>query len=649
MYITKIIIENYKSFWESGEINFKKGINLIVGKNNSGKTALLEALSLNYDPKKIHKSPISLPQKNTPISKEINIELHLKIENQNINFNNEFIYHQEYNQLDEYHKSISNLLPQKDAPQLVEAKNKLEKKGQEILIILENINKAKYTDFILKSHNSKVIYFAPKELGDIPEDIGNIYQNVKTIEILQSPKTGFSLNSNTYNQSMNYTVFFALKPELKIYTFKAERLNISKFPFGNNSILASDASNLAEVLNHLQTNNPARFNRLNEFLNAVFPRIKLVSVPISIDNNFEIITWILDPKLERNDLTIPLSESGTGVGQVLAMLYVIINSETPKVIIIDEPQSFLHPSAIRTLIEIFKEYTNHQYIISTHSPVIISSSNPSTINLIRIENHESIIIPIDIQKAEDLKYSLIEVGARLSDVFGSDTIIWVEGPTEEEAFKIIISKILKEYLRGSIISSVINTGDFESKNIRNKKRIVQIYNKLSGNNSLLPPSLGFIFDREDRTTQELEDIKKLNKEKIFFTHKRLFENYLLIPEAISEHLNSLDYFSAQKITIKQIENWFNQNKWSDKYWVNIDKSKYKASQDWKMMVHGAKLLTQLYLDFSDKKIEFRKTTHSVELTKIIANICPLEFKDISDTLKKLLTANREKLSPKMKK
>lgn len=50
-----------------------------------------------------------------------------------------------------------------------------------------------------------------------------------------------------------------------------------------------------------------------------------------------------------------LAESDTGIGQVLAILYVVIMAKYNQVIIIDEPQSFLHPGAVRKLIEILKQ------------------------------------------------------------------------------------------------------------------------------------------------------------------------------------------------------------------------------------------------------------------------------------------------------
>ena len=48
MYISKFQVLNYKSFRDSGELEFQPGINIIVGTNNSGKTALLESLGLEF-------------------------------------------------------------------------------------------------------------------------------------------------------------------------------------------------------------------------------------------------------------------------------------------------------------------------------------------------------------------------------------------------------------------------------------------------------------------------------------------------------------------------------------------------------------------------------------------------------------------------
>jgi putative ATP-dependent endonuclease of OLD family len=49
MYISGFQLLNYKSFHDSGVLEFQPGITIIVGANNSGKTALLEALSQSFE------------------------------------------------------------------------------------------------------------------------------------------------------------------------------------------------------------------------------------------------------------------------------------------------------------------------------------------------------------------------------------------------------------------------------------------------------------------------------------------------------------------------------------------------------------------------------------------------------------------------
>lgn len=48
MYISKVSLKNFRNFQEK-EIEFKEGINVIIGHNNAGKTNLLKDLSLVLD------------------------------------------------------------------------------------------------------------------------------------------------------------------------------------------------------------------------------------------------------------------------------------------------------------------------------------------------------------------------------------------------------------------------------------------------------------------------------------------------------------------------------------------------------------------------------------------------------------------------
>lgn len=74
--------------------------------------------------------------------------------------------------------------------------------------------------------------------------------------------------------------------------------------------------------------------------------------------------WPVRKDTEREDLAVRLVDSGTGVGQTLGILTVVVASE-PSTIVIDEPQSFLHPGAIRRLFDVLRCYPQHQYVVVT--------------------------------------------------------------------------------------------------------------------------------------------------------------------------------------------------------------------------------------------------------------------------------------------
>ena len=134
-------------------------------------------------------------------------------------------------------------------------------------------------------------------------------------------------------------------------------------------------------------NNPHRFQDLNDRLIAILPQVKRVSVRAIPSQQVEIVVWSHDPETQREDLVAPLVESGTGIGQVLAILYVVLTSDRPQTIIIDEPQSFLHPGAAGKLMEFLKLHpTRHQFIIATHSSTACTRVCPQRTDITGLMN-----------------------------------------------------------------------------------------------------------------------------------------------------------------------------------------------------------------------------------------------------------------------
>ncbi|WP_434391765.1 ATP-dependent nuclease [Melittangium boletus] len=317
------------------------------------------------------------------------------------------------------------------------------------------------------------------------------------------------------------------------------------------------------------------------------------------------------------------------MSQVLAMLYVLVTADVPRVLIIDEPNSFLHPGAVRALIEILREHPQHQYIISTHSPDLISACNPSTTHILRKKEGATVIESVDARETKHLRSLLMEVGARLSDVFGSDSVLWVEGKTEEICFPLIVQKMLKRPLSGVSIVGVLHTGDFDSADARSAFRI---YEKLTGGQALLPPAIAFIFDRELRPEKDRQDLIRQSQGKVSFLQRRTYENYLLHAEALASVLKAQPGFESKQVTSEQVQAWIDKNSTEAEYYPKGKTRNFMEDVD------APRLLGDLFAAFSDNTLEYNKVQHSLALTEWLLEHAPAQFQEIADLLASKLPA-----------
>lgn len=617
MYIYQFQVFNYKSFKESGLLEFKPGINIIVGQNNAGKTALLEALELGFKNKPHHNIIVgdAPPSKNSNSS---TVDVSFTVEK----------------------SEIRTLIEQERIGILDNDTDRT------LSLFQEWLENTKPVEILVSncSNDPEVI------IADFPEDI-NLCKIVKerlgvrrgrhpmrTISFNEKGK--FQLDEDTveydYTHSFEKAIFYSFKS--KIYRFYAERFHVGSGYSGNSSTLKPTAGNLAEVISVLQLRGKKKiYGRFNQYINTIFPEIKMVSTrPLAQksihtkEQKLEVLVWSPEADdRDDEDLALPLADCGTGVSQVLAILYVVVTSSEPQVIIIDEPQSFLHPSCVRKLIEILKEFPQHQYFIATHSPLVISAANPATILQLSYSGGETKAQIIDAKKTTELRSLLKEVGVSLSDIFGADAILWVEGPTEEKCFPLILDKIARLPMRGMEIMAVKNTGDLEGKRAR---IVFDIYDKLSGGNSLFPPAIGFILDAEKRTTKQKEEIQKRHAH-IDFLQRRTYENYLLHPRAIAAILNEEDTGKMRSIDVLEIEEW-------------IDKAYNQNNGDieaWKEQVNAPKILEEAFSQFSENRVEYRKTIHSLKITEWLIENQPDSLSELANFLKKKIEKWREEV------
>ena len=609
MLLSRFRVTNYKSFRDSGEVRLGPGFNVIVGANNAGKTALAEALSLR-SPDKPHRSLETVPMLSSSPDPHSQTEVTFELD------------------WEEFLAVLGDIAPPLLVPiQPSDAAN-LDVQGWKRRF-LDAVREHTGVECVFRSGGLLSAYSIGYGVHPVPNNPVEMLQfNANT-----STKDLELASDQTMNASGNSSLATQVAGTLanRVFYFKAERLNVGQANAAYSQELLPDASNLAQCLHTLQ-GNPARFQHFNELVGEIFSEVRQITVPLTPEGVVRILVWSIDPLFERPDLAVPLSESGTGIGQILAILYVVLTAERSQTMIIDEPQSFLHPGAVRKLIEILKYYerARHQYVIITHSPTVITAAEPDTLLVVRKEGAESVVEQIDASETRNQDLLLREVGARLSDVFGADDIMWVEGPIEEACYPLLLERVVKRPLLGTKILGVVQTGDFESKH---SDTIVEIYRRLSEGRGLLPPAIGFIFDRENRDEEARKDLERRSGGKVTFTKRRMYENYLLNPCAIAAVASEIEGFSeGGDVEREDINRWLEQHRWDRKYFDEKVEENSQTEETWLSDVHGAKVLDDIFQELSEARVLYDKVVHGTELTRWLCDNAPDDLRELASLI-----------------
>lgn len=255
--------------------------------------------------------------------------------------------------------------------------------------------------------------------------------------------------------------------------------------------------------------------------------------------------------------------------------------------------------------------------------------------MVRKEKQESNVDQLDATKTQDQSRFLREVGASLSDVFGADDVLWVEGATEEACFPIMVSKLLDTSLLGTKIVGVLSTDDLLGKRPHDMFRI---YRRLSEGGGLLPPHIGFIFDREERSDKDREDLKRESRESVWFLRRKMYENYLLNPYAIAWATSRIRGFS-DGITPEEVEEWLDWN-CAQYLETSVREEDMRSKETWLKDTHGAKVLENLFDHFLEHYVVYDKIRHGEMLTEWIAHNAQADLAETSDLLREALARRK---------
>ncbi|MDQ0187853.1 ATP-dependent endonuclease [Cytobacillus kochii] len=396
MRLTNFSVTNYKVFKDTFTIDFSNdSIAILTGRNNTGKSTILEAINCFFQKESKSKT----------------------IPNDCFSTRNAKIVLKAVFESDDEKITIIKKYTEESAPSFYDEKG-VEIKGRHEL-------KDKLDEIL----NNKPFYITPSML---PDDINDLIQDIYSEIIkndllkLEDFKGEHEEEKEIYQLAQEYSEIKKSYPEF-----------LRKLKLSTDKLLEQVSSDVSDNLRTLFSNEHLSLRVVGGESNGFSSTdiLKSTNSRVNIDS--------------QKQPGMPLANQGTGL-QRMSLIYLIQNmiqnklmgESDNKLLLIDEPEAFLHPEAVRALSRsLYKIGEKMPLMISTHSPILIDlSENHTSIQVFRVGEKEAIQLYTsererfdddDIKNMKILNY----VDSYVNEFFFADRIIIVEGDTEYIAFK----------------------------------------------------------------------------------------------------------------------------------------------------------------------------------------------------------------------
>lgn len=233
-------------------------------------------------------------------------------------------------------------------------------------------------------------------------------------------------------------------------------------------------------------------------------------------------------------MTRELFWAGFGFQVWCQLLTHLVRASSETILVIDEPEIYLHPEVQRQLLAILRD-TGSDVLVATHSTEIMGEADPSEIILVnktkrsgdRLRDVEG------VQQALDMVGSVQNI--TLTQLARSQKLLFVEGSWDWGVLRRFARRVgLRDLAAGKDVTA-IESGGFTSWD--------RIKALAWGFDSLLDSgmSVGAVFDSDFWCTEELEALKTELEEHLDFAHflaRKELENYLLEPAVLEKALQT---------------------------------------------------------------------------------------------------------------
>lgn len=510
MQISSISIRNFKSI-QSLTISEVESAMIIVGKNSTGKTVILDAILAVAGMYKISEKNFNEKNKN------IEIAVTLTITEEDLKRLHEKGAVSKYKRFPVWEEDFHKKLPSYIDGNL------------SFTFIANKDGTIRYSDGVSKN-NSYIKQVIPKvhfidherNLEDIQDDIF-MAQGHYALERLRANQCMFDAKKECNNCFQCIGVIekkqadrLSIMETTKLLEYKLYHLNIDTFVDKLNTYFHKNTG-LSHEIEYV-----SRFN---------------------IDEVFHIDTLVWDKERDTKGSASMMS-AGTKSIYILSLLeaYIDENNNIPSIIMMEDPEIYLHPSLQKVASEIlYRLSKKNQVIFSTHSPNLLFNFNSRQIKQVLLDEQYY----TTVKENADIDEVLDDLGYSANDFMNVSFVFIVEGKQDRNRLPLLLEKYYSEIYnqQGQLqrIAIIPTNSCTNIKTYANLKYINKLYLKdqflmiRDGDGKdarYLKRQLTSYYkerEREDRNT-----IPRVTEKNVLILKYYSFENYFLEPKVMAQ-------------------------------------------------------------------------------------------------------------------